>query len=84
MNTKEIAKITSKFYFLFFSTQLQIKYEEMENQFNLAESEKAKIKKELVLVNVKLKNIEESYSIKSKENETLKSQINELVKNSII
>lgn len=61
-----------------------MKYEEMENQFNLAESEKAKIKNELILVNVKLKNIEESYSNKSQENEALKKQMNELVKNSII
>ena len=67
-----------------YDLQLQNKYEEVQKMFHDAEIENSKMRNELALIAVKYKSLEESIKNKNKENELLKNQLNDYVKNSLI
>jgi hypothetical protein len=52
--------------------------------FHDAEIENSKMRNELALIAVKYKSLEESIKNKNKENDLLKNQLNDYVKNSLI
>jgi hypothetical protein len=67
-----------------YDLQLQNKYEEVQKMFHDAEIENSKMRNELALIAVKYKSLEESIKNKNKENDLLKNQLNDYVKNSLI